>query len=61
MRNKLEKEAHAVISNYIDTMLFYLSEYRNQASYQDIANIFTQEYTKTFNQIVKEVQEDTEE
>lgn len=60
--NHIEKQAKAVISGYLDTMIFYLCEYGNydQSQMEMIANVFCEEYKRVFFRTVSELLEDVE-
>lgn len=59
----VRKEAHSVVREYIDTMIFYLDEYGegSQTKMKDIANIFCEEYRKLFFELISEIVSEMEE
>jgi hypothetical protein len=53
-------EAEAVAESAIDDILFYMQEYRNNFTYSEIAEIFSNAYSKMVKQIAKEMEEEEE-
>lgn len=54
---KLMKEASAVVDNYIDDLLFYMNEYRDDLSYDKIAGIFDTEYRIMAHKVAQEMKQ----
>ena len=54
---ELRREARMTIENTIDEILFYMTEYKEDIAPKKIAEIFTEEYTKTIRQIAEEITE----
>ena len=56
-RLNLTKESEAVISRYIVTMIFYLTELGNKdrKTMENIASTFCKEYEKTFYKVIEEL------
>ena len=57
-KEEIRKELQNCVDKYIDDMLFYLSEYRDDLDQNLIADIFAEEFSKTVHQEVKEINED---
>lgn len=58
----LKEQAEASAENdFLDTLLWYMQEYKERFSYTEIAKIFSEAYTKLANQVAKEMEEDEEE
>lgn len=60
---EMHKEAKSVIENssLVDSLLFYLQEYRNDLTYEQIADAFTFEFMQIATRIAKEIKEEEEE
>ena len=57
----LMKEAEATINtSFIDSLLFYMQEYREYFSYLEIAEIFSQTVDKMAKKVAEEMQENDE-
>ena len=56
----LIEEAKAVVDNYIDDLMFYMNEYRNDLSYDKIAGIFDTEYRIMVHQLAQEFKDEEE-
>lgn len=55
-------EAEAVAESAIDDILFYMQEYGGEKfTYSEIAEIFSNAYSKLIKQIAKEMEEEEEE
>ena len=55
----MQKEAVAVIDNYIDDLIFYITEYQEELGHEKIAEIFSVEYSKVAKQVAKELKEES--
>lgn len=61
-REWLKEQAEASAENdFLETLLWYMQEYREYFSYSEIAKIFSDAYTKLAEQVAKEMEEDEEE
>ena len=60
-REWLEEEAEAVAENNLDTLLFYMQEFREYFSCSEVAKIFSDAYTKLAEKVAKEIEEEEEE
>ena len=55
---EMHEEAKIVLeNNMLDSLLFYLQEYRNDLTYEQIADAFTFEFMQLATQVVKEIKE----
>lgn len=53
---EMHKEAKTVLENkMLDSLLFYLQEYRNDLTYEQIANTFTFEFMQLATRVAKEM------
>ena len=58
----LKEQAEASAENdFLDTLLWYMQEYKEYFSYTETAKIFSEAYTKLANQVAKEMERDEEE
>lgn len=57
---EITEEATAVVSNYVDDMLYYLTEYGKDLGYKKIADIFAVAYTKMVKTLAEELAEEME-
>ena len=58
----LKEQAEASVENdFLDTLLWYMQEYREYFSYSEVAKIFSETYTKLAEQVAKEMEEEEEE
>ena len=58
---EMHKEAKIVLENkMLDSLLFYLQEYRNDLTYEQIADAFTFEFMQLATQVTKGIKEDDE-
>lgn len=53
---EITEEATAVVSNYVDDIVYYLTEYGEDLGYKKIADIFAKAYTKTIKTLAKEME-----
>ena len=58
---RMIEEATAVVSNYVDDIIFYLTEYGEDLGYKKIADIFAVAYIKMAKTLAEEIKEKTEE
>lgn len=56
---EMQEEATAVIDNYIEDLIFYMTEYREEIGCKKIAEIFSTEYSKVAKQVAKELKEES--
>lgn len=56
----LMKQASAVVDGYIDDLMFYMNEYRNDLSYDKIAGIFDTEYRIMAHKLAQEFKNEDE-
>lgn len=57
----LKEQAEASAKNdFLDTLLWYMQEYREYFSYTETAKIFSDAYTKLAEKVAKEMEEDEE-
>lgn len=54
----LISEAEAVADSAVDDILFYMQEYGEKFTYSEIAEIFSNTYSKLIKQIAKEMEEE---
>lgn len=60
-REWLKEQAEASAENdFLETLLWYMQEYREDFSYSEVAKIFSDTYTKLAEQVAKEMEEDEE-
>lgn len=58
----LKEQAEASAENdFLDTLLWYMQEYKEYFSYSEVAKIFSEAYTKLAEQVAKEMEEEDEE
>ena len=58
---EMHKEAKIVLENkMLDSLLFYLQEYRNDLTYEQIADTFTFEFTQLATRVARQMKEDDE-
>lgn len=61
-REWLKEQAEASAENdFLETLLWYMQEYREYFSYSEVAKIFSETYTKLAEKVAKEMEEDEEE
>ena len=53
---EMTEEATAVIDNYVDDMVYYLTEYGEDLGYRKIADIFAKAYTKMVETLAEEME-----
>lgn len=53
---EMTEEATAVIDNYVDDIVYYLTEYGEDLGYRKIADIFIKAYIKTIKTLAKEME-----
>ena len=58
--DEFKKEADAIVENYIDDMLWYFQEYRDELNITDMATILSDTYRKLAFQVAKELEEEVE-
>lgn len=56
-----EQAEESVENDFLDTLLWYMQEYREYFSYSEVAKIFSETYTKLAEQVAKEMEEEEEE
>lgn len=58
---EMHKEAKIVLENkMLDSLLFYLQEYRNDLTYEQITDAFTFEFMQLATRVAKGIKEDDE-
>lgn len=57
----LEKEAEANAENSLETLMWYMQEYREHFSYSEVAEVFIKAYTKLARQVAREMEESDKE
>lgn len=58
----LKEQAEASAENdFLETLLWYMQEYREYFSYSEVAKIFSDAYTKLAEKVTKEMEEEDEE
>lgn len=58
---EMHEEAKTVLENkMLDSLLFYLQEYKNDLTYEQIADAFTFEFMQLAIRVVKEIKENDE-
>lgn len=57
----LEKEAKANAENSIETLAWYMQEYKEHFSYLEVAEIFSKAYLKLARQVAREMEESDKE
>lgn len=60
-REWLKEQAEANAENNLETLLWYMQEYKEYFSYSEVAKIFSNAYTKLAEQVAKEMEEEDEE
>lgn len=61
-REWLKEQAEASAENdFLDTLLWYMQEYREYFSYTETAKIFSDAYTKLAEKVAKKIEEEDEE
>lgn len=61
-REWLKEQAEASAENdFLETLLWYMQEYREYFDYSEVAKIFSDAYTKLAEQVAREMEEDEEE
>ena len=55
----LKEQAEASAENdFLETLLWYMQEYREYFSYSDVAKIFSEAYTKLAERVAKEMEDE---
>ena len=58
---EIHEEAKIVLKNkMLDSLLFYLQEYRNDLTYEQIADAFTFEFMQLATRVAREIKESNE-
>jgi hypothetical protein len=57
----LKEQAEADAENNLDTLLWYMQEYREYFNYSEVAKIFSDAYTKLAEKVAREMEENEDE
>ena len=61
-RKWLKEQAEASAENdFLETLLWYMQEYREHFSYSEVAEVFIKAYTKLARQVAREMEESDKE
>ena len=58
--DEFRKEADAIVENYIDDMLWYFQEYRDELKITDMAMILSDAYRNLAFKVAEELEEEVE-